>query len=67
MFKKHNIRSRVISIIENRISSAQKEYDETAKHIDETTAESIKVITEQAISQKNQAEDNLVDNIIGRI
>jgi len=66
MFKNRNIRKRVISIVEGKIENAQSSYDEQAKDIDETTAESIKVITEQAVIKKEKLEDELVESIIGK-
>lgn len=66
MFNKSNIRKRVIKVVEAKIADAQAQYDDEASSIDEHTAESIKVITEQAIVQKEKVEDKLVSAIIGK-
>lgn len=67
MFKNNNIRKNVLLVIESRIESAQKEYDDTVKTIDEATELAIKDLKSQAQDEKENLSVSLVKKVLGSI
>lgn len=56
LFGKKTIRSRVLSVIESRIQSAQDQHEEECEEIDRKAEE-----------QKEASADRLVNSIVGRV
>lgn len=66
MFSKNQtIKKRVLSVIEARIASAQKEYDEEVDALDEKLVRDLEALRMKRLSDVEAVATRLVDKVIG--
>ena len=59
------IKKRVLAVIEARIQSAQKEYDEEVDTIDEKLVRDLEALRMKRLSDVEEVATRLVDKVIG--
>lgn len=64
---KNVIERRVMSVIRERISTAQKEYDEKCVHLDNQYQKDLENLTTQLSESKEHEADRLVKVIVGKV
>lgn len=66
MFSKNQtIKKRVLAVIEARIQSAQKEYDEEVDALDEKLLRDLEALRMKRLSDVEEVATRLVDKVIG--
>lgn len=67
MFTNNIIEKRVMAVVKGKIASAQKEYDEGAERLQQTSVEEIKAIETKVKTDKEQLAEDLVNGILNKI
>jgi hypothetical protein len=67
MFTKNTIRKRVMSVINNRIQSAEKQLENGCKEIDENHIKAVAELEAKREQKKENLANGLVQDILGKV
>ncbi len=65
MFKRKTIRSRVMSVIEERLGNAQEKHDERCDTLESEFGTTVATLREQVEKQKEEHAQSIVKEIVG--
>lgn len=65
-FKDNTIEKRVMGVVKGMIATAQKQYEDGIKSLDEKFDDEVAILEERLDIDKTNLADSLVNNIVGK-